>query len=143
MKGIIATICLWLILLLNVAAVIGHITSADYAIWIYATKDNARTFFYVEHEKVDFYIHAAYFTAVLSLANVIGVMALLMSRKWGFWTYLGSAVINLALMISFAILGGFSDSVLYSILFSVLCTTIIWTILQIKKNGVSRWRQLK
>lgn len=135
----------WLVLMIlaNIAGAIVQVLSADYAIWQYATDEKVQLFFYVEHGKVDYYIYAVYFMAVLSVVNVVGAILLLNWKKVGYWLFVGSASACLAIMISFAIFGGVTTTVLSSMLGAVLGPVVIWAILQIKKDGVSCWKQLE
>lgn len=135
----------WLILLLvsNVVTAIMQIVWANYSIWQYATEENAELFFYVRHDMVDYYTYAAYFMVALSVISVVGTILLLNWRKLGYWLFLGSAAACLAIMVSFAVIGGLSVTVLSSILGAVLGPIVLWAILQIRKNGFSCWKQLE
>lgn len=135
----------WLILMIiaNIAGAIMQILSANYAIWQYATEEKAQLFFYVEHGKVDYYTYAVYFMVILSVVNVVGAILLLNWKKVGYWLFVGSASACLAIMISFAVFGGVTTTVLSSMLGAVLAPVVLWAILQIKKDGVSCWKQLE
>lgn len=137
------TFWLWLMIISNIIGAIMQAMSANYAIWAYATYDNAQLFFYVEHGVVDYYICAAWIMVVLSLVNVAGAIMLLKWKKMGYWFIVGSAVACLAIMISFGVLGGFSASVVYSIVGAVIGPIALWAILQISKNGLRCWYLLK
>lgn len=134
----------WLILMIiaNIAGAIVQILSANYAIWQYATEQKAQLFFYVEHGMVDYYTYAVYFMVVLSIINVVGASLLLNWKKVGYWLFVGSASACMVIMITFAIFGGVSNTVLSSMLGAVFGPVVLWAILQIKKNGVNCWKQL-
>lgn len=135
----------WLVLMIiaNIAGAIMQMLSANYAIWQYATEEKAKLFFYVEHGMVDYYTYAVYFMVVLSIINVVGASLILNWKKVGYWLFLGSASACLVIMISFAILGGVSNTVFSSMLGAVLGPVVLWAILQIKKDGVSCWELLE
>lgn len=135
----------WLVIMIiaNIAGGIMQIISANYAIWQYATEEKAKLFFYVEHGMVDYYTYAVYFMVVLSIINVVGASLILNWKKVGYWLFLGSASACLVIMISFAILGGVSNTVLSSMLGAVLGPVVLWAILQIKKEGISCWELLE
>ncbi len=120
-----------------------QILSANYAIWQYATEEKAQLFFYVEHGKVDYYTCAVYFMVILSVVHVVGAILLLNWKKVGYWLFVGSASACLAIMIPFAVFGGVTTTVLSSMLGAVLAPVVLWAILQIKKDGVSCWKQLE
>lgn len=137
------TFWLWFMIIGNIAGAIMQVMSAKYAIWAYATAENAELFFYIKHGMVDYYIYASYFMIVLSMINVAGAILLLKWKKIGYWLFVGSAATCLAIMISFAIFGGLTPAVGSSIAGAILGPVILWAILQIKKNGVSCWKLLE
>lgn len=135
----------WLVFMIiaNIAGAIMQILSANYAIWKYATDEKAQLFFYVDHGMVDYYTYAVYFMVVLSVINIAGAILLLKWKMVGYWLFVGSASACLAIMISFAVFGGVTTTVLSSMLGAVLGPVVLWAILQIKKDGVSCWKQLE
>lgn len=137
------TFWLWLMIIGNFIGVIMQAMSANYAIWAYATEENATIFFYFKHGMVDYYIYASYFMIVLSLVNIAGAIVLLKWKKLGYWLFVGSAITCMAIMVSFAIIGGFTTAVGSSMAGAIVGPVILWAILQIKKNGVSCWKLLE
>lgn len=137
------TFWLWLMILANVGGAISQIMTAQYAIWQYATDENAQTFFYVKHGIVDYYSYALYFMILLSLVNMAGAIVLLNWRKLGYWLFVGSAAVCMALMISFGLLGGFTYAVIVSLVGAIFGPVVLWAILQIKKNSISCWKLLE
>ncbi len=133
---------LWFMIIFNIIGAITQTINANYAIWAYATDDNAQRFFNMEHGVVDYYICAAWILVMLSLVNIAGAIMLLKCKKIGYWLFVGNAVACLTIMISFGVLGGFSTSVVSSIVVAIFEPIVLWTILQITKNGISCWKQL-
>ena len=137
------TFWLWFMIIGNIAGAIMQVMSANYAVWAYATQENAELFFYVKHGMVGYYTCASYFMIVLSLINLAGAILLLKWKKIGYWLFVGSAATCLAIMISFAIFGGVTPAVGSSMAGAILGPVVLWAILQIKKNGVSCWKLLE
>lgn len=137
------TFWLWLMIIANIGGVISQVVTAQYATWQYATKENAELFFYVKHGMVDYYTFAVYFMIVLSIVNVVGAIMLLNWKKIGYWLFVGSAAVCFAIMVSFAIIGGFTIAVGLSMFGAIAGPVILWAILQIKKYDISCWKQLE
>ena len=137
------TFWLWLMIIANAVGIIMQAMSANYAIWAYATPENAKLFFYVKHGMVSYYTFAAYFMIVLSMVNIASASLLLKWKKFGYWMFVGSAAACFAIMISFGVLGGVTISVVGSMVGAFIGPTILWAILQIKKNGARCWKQLE
>lgn len=72
----------------------------------------------------------------MGLANVMFATALLKWQRWGFWgfavTTLAAFVINLQIGIS-----------LIQAIFGLIGILVLYAILQIKRDGVSAWRNLE
>ena len=134
---------LWLMIISNIIIAILQITSAEYAIWKYASEDRAKSFFFVEHSMVDYYIHMAYLTCGLTMVIAVAYILIKKWRKMGFWILLCSSAIYVIIMISFGYIGGWTSRVVISIIGIVLGVFVLWKILQIKKDGVSYWEQLE
>lgn len=133
---------LWLMIIADVGGIVLQAANAPYAKWLYATKEKADLFVYVEHSMGNYYTYAAYFMIALSLVNATGAIMLLNWRKIGYWMLVGSAATLSAIMISFGIIGGFTAPVITSMFGAVVGPIILWAILQIKRNGISCWKQL-
>lgn len=134
----------WLVLMIvsNIAGAITQIVVSQFAIWQYATDEKAELFFYIKHGMVDYYTFAVYFMAVLAVINVVAAILLLIWKKLGYWLFVGSASACFVIMVSFAILGGVTSAVLSSLIGAVLGPIVLWAILQIRKKGISCWKQL-
>lgn len=133
---------LWLMIVANIGGGIFHAINAQYATWLYATSEKAELFFYVKHGMVDYYTYATYFMIALSLVNALGAILLLNWKKIGYWLFVGSSAACFAIMVSFAIIGGFTIAVGASMFGAIAGPIILWAILQIKKNEVCCWKQL-
>lgn len=136
------TFWLWLMIVANAGSVIMQLISANYATWQYATSEKATQFFYGQPAIIYYYIGAAYFIAILSLVNVAGAIFLLKWKKLGYWLFVGSAAACFTIMVSFAIIGGITIPVGSSMFGAVSGPVALWAIMQIRKNGISCWRQL-
>ena len=53
------TFWLWLVIIVNIIGAIRQVIFADYAVWAYATEENAEVFFYFGHDIVEYYIYAS------------------------------------------------------------------------------------
>ena len=137
------TFWLWFMIIANIGGIISQAIIAQYATWQYATEEKAQLFFGVKHGMVDYYTYAAYFMIVLSIVNVVGAIMLLNWKKIGYWLFVGSAAVCFAIMVSFAIIGGFTTAVGLSMFGAIAGPVILWAILQIKKYDISCWKQLE
>ena len=137
------TFWLWLMLLGNVASGVFNITQNNYAIWIYASEAKVQEFFYFNHSIGDYYYYAMIAIGCFALINAIGTIMLLKWKKNGFWLFVTIAVVNLCVMCSFAALGGMTDTVVQSMIGAVAGPTILYLILQLKKEGVNCWSLLE
>lgn len=141
-----AVVTLWLkfIVVANIAAIILMITCVwNSLIWFYATEENARLFFFVQHNIIDYYEYGMYANIAAMIINIVSAVLLLKLRKCGFWIYLISHTIMLLVMILYANLGGITSIVIISMIEAIASPMILYAILHIKKYGASSWALLK
>jgi hypothetical protein len=72
--------------------------------------------------------------AIIDISAVVSLFVVLKWRKWGFWLFLSS---NLLSQFIFTI-NGFT-----SIFTGWLAIILLWAILQIRKQGISCWKNLE
>ena len=77
-----------------------------------------------------------YLLGGISLINIIFPIALLQWKKWGFWALCVSATMGLIINLSMGM------GIIISVVGALLGIIILWAILQIKRNGVSCWKNL-
>ena len=137
------TLWLWLMLLSNIIIAIVQITSADLAIWKYASEDNAKTFFFVEHSMVDFYICMAYVICGLTIVNAIAYIFVMKWKKLGFWMLVCGVAIYIVVLIAFGFAGGWTSRVVISFIWVALEPIVLWKVLRAEKDGITCWEQLE
>lgn len=84
---------------------------------------------------------------ITSIIASIGVMvAYIMLLKWkklGFWIFAGVAALNVIVDIIAIAKYGSHPMFFAAMIVAILSGVMLWTILQIKKNGISCWKQLE
>lgn len=119
------------------------ISMSNYAIWGFATEDNAKKFFYIQHDMVDLFINGVIAMGILYAINAIGALLILLWKKSGYWLVLGASVISLLIDIVLLCYGGStSDGIVFCAL-GILAPVVLWAILQIKSKSQSRWNLLR
>ena len=128
-----STESLVVLMILFVAASVYLIYASKYAIWGFATKENAQMFFYFQHDMVDLFINGVLIMGILYAINSIGAFLILKGKKIDYWIVLGASAI--ALIIDIFLLynrGNTPDGVAFCIV-SILSPIILWAVLQFKK----------
>lgn len=143
-KGFV-TFWLWLIIIANAAATIFKFVDGTWAFphIAYATAEKADLFFFVQHNILQYYHYGVTIVVCCGIANALCGIMLLKWLKLGFWGFIISNTLILITMLVFANLGGATSSVILSMIGSVVAPIILYAVLQIPKDGVSSWSQLK
>lgn len=137
------TLWLWLMLLSYLALAIFMIAEHDMAIWIYATEEKAQLFFYGLINGVDFYCNSMIVIGGLCIVGGAGIIMLLKWKKAGYWTIIGTSVINTLIMLLFAVKGGVSEAVVWSIIGAIVIPLVLYGVLQLRMEDKSCWGQLE
>lgn len=142
-RSTITTALLVVLMLLFVFCTIYLIAISKYAIYGFATEENAQKFFYFQHDMVDLFINGVLVMGILYAINAIGTFLIIKWKKLGYWIVLGSSI--LALLIDVILLyngGNTSDGIAFCIA-SILSPIILWAVLQFKSESQSCWKLLK
>ena len=142
-RSTITTALLVVLMLLFVFCTIYLIAISKYAIYGFATEENAQKFFYFQHDMVDLFINGVLVMGILYAINAIGTFLIIKWKKLGYWIVLGASI--LALLIDVILLyngGNTSDGIAFCIA-SILSPIILWAVLQFKSESQSCWKLLK
>ena len=142
-RSTITTALLVVLMLLFVFCTIYLIAISKYAIYGFATEENAQKFFYFQHDMVDLFINGVLVMGILYAINAIGTFLIIKWKKLGYWIVLGASI--LALLIDVILLyngGNTSDGITFCVA-SILSPIILWAILQFKSESQSCWNLLK
>ena len=142
-RSTITTALLVVLMLLFVFCTIYLIAISKYAIYGFATEENAQKFFYFQHDMVDLFINGVLAMGILYAINAIGTFLIIKWKKLGYWIVLGASI--LALLIDVILLyngGNTSDGIAFCIA-SILSPIILWAVLQFKSESQSCWKLLK
>ena len=142
-RSTITTALLVVLMLLFVFCTIYLIAISKYAIYGFATEENAQKFFYFQHDMVDLFINGVLAMGILYVINAIGTFLVLKWKKLGYWMVLGSSVIAFVIDVILLYNGGkTSDGLLFCIA-SILSPILLWAVLQFKSESQSCWKLLK
>ena len=136
------TALLVVMMLLFVFCTIYLIGLSNYAIWGFATEENAQKFFYFQHDMVDLFVNGVLAMGILYAINAIGTFLIIKWKKLGYWIVLGASI--LAILIDVILLyngGNTSDGIAFCIA-SILSPIILWAVLQFKSESQSCWKLL-
>lgn len=128
-----STVSLVVLMILFVAASVYLIYTSEYAIWGFATKENAQMFFYFKHDMVDLFINGVLVMGILYAINSIGAFLILKGKKFGYWIVLGASAISLIIDIFLLYNGGYTPDGLAFCIVSIISPIILWAVLQFKK----------
>lgn len=139
------TFWLWLIVIANAAATIFKFMDGTWAFphIAYATSEKADLFFFMQHNILQYYHYGVTIVVCCGIANALCGIMLLKWLKIGFGAFIISNALILITMLVFANLGDVTSSVILSMIGSVIAPIILYAVLQIQKDGVSSWSQLK
>jgi hypothetical protein len=73
---------------------------------------------------------------ILAVANVLSAILLLLWKKIGFWAFLVTTILGVAINLKI----GLSP---FQSLFGLISVVVLFGILQVKENGVSAWKNLE
>lgn len=138
-----STASLVILMILYAAISVYLIYISKYAIWGFATEENAQKFFYFQHVMVDLFVNGVLVIGILYAINAIGTFLIIKWKKLGYWIVLGASI--LALLIDVILLyngGNTSDGIAFCIA-SMLSPIILWAVLQFKSESQSCWKLLK
>lgn len=119
------------------------IYASNYAIWAFATKENAQVFFYIRHDMVDLFINGVLAMAILYAINAIGTFLVIKWKKLGYWIVLGASVVALLIDAVLLYSGGNTRHGLAFCIASILTPIILWGVLQFKTESQSCWELLR
>lgn len=136
---------LWLktIIVINLIAIIFMLTCVwDSVTWFYATAEKAKLFFWFQHNMIDYYDYGMIVNIAAMIVNVVSAMILLKRKKIGFWLYLISNVVIVAVMAFYAYLGGITSAVVLTMIGALVSPIILYVIFQIKTDNINVYSQL-
>lgn len=116
---------------------------SKYAIWGFATEENAKKFFYFQHDMVDLFINAVLAMGILYAINAIGTFLIIKWKKLGYWMVLGASVLALIIDIFLLYNGGNTTDGLVFCISSIVSPFILWSVLQFKSESQSCWNSFK
>jgi len=119
------TFWLWVIIIGGAITAIRHFLQADTI---------AAQLTYVTGNYVS--LPLIYILGVLAVINIGFAVTLLNWKKWGFWALCGSATISMIININIG-------NAVIAVIGSLLSIVVLWAILQIKKDGISCWKNLE
>lgn len=138
-----STASLVILMILYAAISVYLIYISKYAIWGFATEDNAQKFFYFQHDMVDLFINGVLAMGILYAFNAIGTFLIIKWKKLGYWIVLGASVVVLLIDVILLYKGGkTSDGIAFCVA-SILSPIILWAILQFKSESQSCWKLLR
>lgn len=106
----------------------------SYATWMFATNENAKIFFYFQHDMVQLFIRMVILMGILHLINAIGIFMLLKQKKIGLWIVSISSCVNLIINIILLYNGGFTS---FGIIFCI--SSILLPILLVLIQGRKKY----
>lgn len=130
-------------MLLFVFCTIYLIAISKYAIYGFATEENAQKFFYFQHDMVDLFINGVLAMGILYVINAIGTFLVLKWKKLGYWMVLGSSVIAFVIDVILLYNGGKTSDGLVFCIASILSPILLWAVLQFKSESQTCWNLLK
>lgn len=77
----------------------------------------------------------SYISSVLAVSNIVAVSLLFSWKKKGFWLFVLNAIISM-------VITAYSLNIVTAFLVSAFGVAVLYAVLQIKKNGLSCWKQL-
>lgn len=138
-----STALLVILMILYAAISVYLIYISKYAIWGFATEENAQKFFYFQHDMVDLFVNGVLAMGILYAVNAIGTFLIIKWKKLGYWIVLGASVVALLIDVILLYKGGkTSDGIAFCVA-SILSPIILWAILQFKSESQSYWKLLR
>lgn len=138
-----STASLVILMILYAAISVYLIYISKYAIWGFATEENAQKFFYFQHDMVDLFVNGVLAMGILYAVNAIGTFLVLKWKKLGYWMVLGSSVIAFVIDVILLYNGGKTSDGLVFCIASILSPILLWAVLQFKSESQTCWNLLK
>ena len=129
-----STASLVILMILYAAISVYLIYISKYAIYGFATEENAQKFFYFQHDMVDLFINGVLAMGILYVINAIGTFLVLKWKKLGYWMVLGSSVIAFVIDVILLYNGGKTSDGLVFCIASILSPILLWAVLHSKAN---------
>lgn len=137
------TASLVILMILYAAISVYLICISKYAIWGFATEENAQKFFYFQHDMVDLFVNGVLAMGILYAINAIGTFLIIKWKKLGYWIVLGASVVALLIDVILLYNGGKTSEGIAFCVASILSPIILCAVLLFKSESQSCWELLR